>query len=107
MKEELFKIEFYVPPSHLEIVKDALFEAGAGKVGDYDKCAWQTLGQGQFKPGSGSSPYQGSLDQLETVEEYKVELVCGAPELSLVVKALKNTHPYEEPAYAVIKLESF
>jgi len=106
MAEELFKIEFYVPPSHLEVVKEALFKAGAGKVGDYDMCCWQTLGQGQFKPGSESSPYQGALDQLEKIEEYKVELVCSAPELPLVVTALNKSHPYEEPAYSVIKLES-
>ena len=106
MTEVIFKIEFYVPPSHLESVKDALFDAGAGQVGDYDRCAWQTLGQGQFRPGETSNPFLGSTNQLETVEEYKVELVCDSKILPEVLIAFRKAHPYEEPAYAVIKLES-
>ncbi|MEQ8952612.1 MAG: NGG1p interacting factor NIF3, partial [Gammaproteobacteria bacterium] len=55
----LYKIEFYVPESHLEQVKSAMFAAGAGRAGEYDSCAWQTLGQGQFRGLEGSSPYLG------------------------------------------------
>ncbi len=106
MADDIFKIEFYVPASHLESVKESLFSAGAGKVGNYDKCAWQTLGQGQFRPDSESSPFQGTANQLETLEEYKVELVCKASNLPAVITALKKAHPYEEPAYTVIKIES-
>jgi len=102
---QLYRIEFYVPETHLELVKEALFAAGAGRVGDYDKCAWQTRGTGQFKPGKNSSPFIGSAGELETVVEFKVELVCVEELLAAAIAAMKAAHPYEEPAYAVLKLE--
>ncbi len=55
----LFKIEFYVPAQQLQQVKQAMFAAGAGKVGDYDSCAWQILGEGQYRPGAASNPFKG------------------------------------------------
>ena len=66
---QLYKIEFYVPETHLEAVKSAMFEAGAGNIGDYDSCAWQSLGQGQFRPLQGSSAYLGEIDKLDTIAE--------------------------------------
>ena len=107
MDGQLYRIEFYVPQSHLEEVKLALFKAGAGRVGGYDSCAWQTLGTGQFRPGADTSPFIGSAGEQESVEEYKVELVCQRDYLASALAALKDAHPYEEPAYAVIKLESW
>jgi len=107
MGSQIFRIEFYVPESYLEDVKNALFQAGAGRVGDYDNCAWQTRGTGQFRPGADSSPFIGSPGDMETVEEYKVELVCEKPFLKAAIAAMKEAHPYEEPAYAVIRLEEF
>jgi len=104
MSESIFKIEFYVPVSHLESVKQAVFDAGAGQIGHYDQCAWQTVGQGQFRPAPGSKPYLGAVGELETVDEYKVELVCAEANLKRAVAALRDSHPYEEPAYGVIKL---
>ena len=95
-----------MPESHLEQVKLAMFDAGAGRVGDYDACAWQTLGQGQYRPLAGSKPFLGTRDKIETVSEYKVELVCAEEFLSKVVEALKTSHPYEEVAYGVIRMES-
>jgi hypothetical protein len=103
---ELFKLEFYVPESHLERVKQAVFATGAGKVGDYECCAWQTLGQGQYRPLAGSQPYQGQVDALEKAQEYKVELVCKAELIRDAVAALKAAHPYEEVAFSVIRTES-
>ena len=100
----MYKLGFYVPPSHLETVKSALFAAGAGRIGNYDSCAWQTLGRGQYRPLSGSQPYLGQTGVVETVEEYRVELVCADELLQQVIKALKTTHPYEEPAFDVVKL---
>jgi hypothetical protein len=105
MSSQLFRIEFYVPESHLEEVKNALFQAGAGRVGDYDSCAWQTRGTGQFRAGADSSPFIGAAGEMETVDEYKVELVCESAYLTTAIAALKEAHPYEEPAYAVIKLQ--
>ena len=102
----LLKIEFYVPESHLESVKEALFAAGAGRVGDYDCCAWQTLGQGQYRPLAGSNPYQGEGGKLETVQEYKVELVCEEACKDKAIAALKAAHPYEEVAFSIIRTES-
>lgn len=97
----MYQIVFYVPETHLEQVKDALFEAGAGRIGDYDSCAWQTLGQGQFRPLEESAPYIGQTGQVEQVAEYKVELVCEEGRLKASIAAMLEAHPYEEPAYSV------
>jgi len=102
----MYQIVFYVPESHLESVKDALFQAGAGKIGDYDSCAWQTLGQGQFRPLVGSKPYIGQTGEVEVVDEYRVELVCEKAVLKVAVAAMIVAHPYEEPAYSVWTLLS-
>ena len=103
----MYKLCVYVPASHLEQVKQALFDAGAGRIGDYDSCCWQVSGQGQFRPLAGADPFIGSQGRIETVEEYKVELVCEDALIAATVAALKQAHPYEEPAYQVWKLESF
>ena len=83
-----------------------MFEAGAGRVGNYDCCAWQTKGEGQFRPLNGSTPFIGNQGQIETVIEYKLELVCEEPCLKAVIAALKRAHPYEEVAYTAIRIET-
>jgi hypothetical protein len=103
----MYKLCFYVPDTHLEIVKEAVFETGAGRIGDYDKCCWQTLGQGQFRPLAGSNPFLGKQGWVEQVSEYKVEMVCEEHLIEAAVEALLNAHPYEEPAFDVIQLEDF
>jgi hypothetical protein len=105
--DQLVKIEFYVPESHLETVKSAMFEAGAGKVGLYNNCAWQTAGEGQFRPLSGSRPFLGEQGTLETVVEYKVEMVCPRLLAQQVVAAMKEAHPYDEVAFSVLATEAF
>jgi hypothetical protein len=100
----MYKLCFYVPVEDCDLVKQALFEAGAGRVGNYDSCCWQTAGWGQFRPLFGSQPHIGQADQLETVEEYKVEMVCDDHLVHKAIAALKAAHPYEEPAYDVWKL---
>ncbi len=105
MSEVLVKIEFYVPETHLDDVKNAMFAAGAGRVGDYDCCAWQTLGQGQYRPLEGSTPYLGQQGEVEQVAEYKVEMVCLRSLTETVIAAMKTAHPYEEVAYCVIRTE--
>lgn len=104
--DTLVKIEFYVPESHLETVKSAMFEAGAGRVGNYDSCAWQTAGVGQYRPLAGSRPFMGAQGSLETIPEYKVEMVCSETKINEVIVAMKESHPYEEVAYSVIRTES-
>ncbi len=100
----LLKLTVYIPDAHLEAVKDALFDAGAGQVGNYDRCAWQVLGEGQFRPLAGADPYLGRIGDLERVPEWRVEVVVPENRLQAVVSALKSTHPYETPAYDVVAL---
>lgn len=104
----MFKITFYVPETHLEQVKSAMFSAGAGKIGFYDSCCWQVKGQGQFRALEGSQAYIGELNQLAMVEEYRVEMVVDKGSVLTVVAALKVNHPYETPAFDVVEvLEQF
>lgn len=100
----MYKLAFFVPDSHVEVVKAAVFAAGGGRIGGYDHCAWQTLGQGQFRPLDGSQPYLGQAGQVEVVEEWKVELVVADALILQVVDALKRSHPYETPAFEVWQL---
>lgn len=101
----MYKIVFFVPKTHCELVKDAIFKAGAGKLGNYENCSWQVLGQGQFMPLNGSAPFLGRANELEKVDEYRVETICLEANIAAVVAALKHSHPYEEPAYDVYPLE--
>lgn len=103
----MYKLAFFVPASHVEVVKAAVFAAGGGRIGDYDHCAWQTLGQGQFRPLDGSQPFLGQTGQVEVVEEWKVELVVVDDLIAQAVAALKQSHPYETPAYEVWRLAEF
>ncbi len=95
----MYKLCVFIPASHLPQVKNAMFNAGAGKIGNYDHCCWQSLGQGQFRPLAGSQPFIGETGEIETVEEYKVELVVADELIQTVIKQMKQAHPYEEPAY--------
>lgn len=103
----MYKLVFFVPADHKEAVKQAVFATGAGKIGDYDQCCWEVLGQGQFQPLATANPFIGEPGKLETVAEYRVELVCSDELIRPAVQAMKSAHPYEEPAYDVIKLETF
>ncbi|MBV1788986.1 YqfO family protein [Marinobacterium sp. D7] len=100
----MFKLCFFVPDSHLEVVKQAIFEAGAGRIGDYDQCCWQTRGIGQFRPLDGANPHLGQVGELEQVEEWKVELVCDDDRIQSTLMALRKAHPYEEVAYDLWRL---
>lgn len=95
----MYKIEFYVPESHLEAVKRAMFGAGAGKIGNYDSCCWQIKGLGEFRPLEGANPYSGIPGEVERDAEWKVEIVCADELLGKALAALKQAHPYETPAY--------
>ncbi len=103
----MYKLSFFVPQTHLDTVKTALFAAGAGRIGAYDCCSWQTLGCGQFRPLDDSQPFIGQPGRVEEVMEYKVEMVCEDARIRQAVAALKEAHPYEEVAYDVIRLEDF
>ncbi|KAF4214469.1 hypothetical protein CNMCM8980_010402 [Aspergillus fumigatiaffinis] len=104
-----YKLIFFVPHSHLEQCKEAIFATGAGTFpgGKYSKCAFQMPGQGQFLPSGDANPAIGAVGQLETVEEMKVEIMClGRSVMLQAVEALKKAHPYEEVAYEVYKMEN-
>jgi hypothetical protein len=103
----MLKLIFYVPESHLEQTKQAVFAAGAGKYSNYEQCAWQVLGNGQFRPGQGSNPYLGELHQLTMVAEYRVETICTKAKIEQVIQALKQAHPYENPAYEAWELNYY
>lgn len=102
----MLKLIYYVPESHLESTKQAIFTAGAGGIGNYEQCAWQVLGVGQFKPVKDANPFIGELNALEQVPEWRVETIVSEEHASSVAKALKASHPYEEPAFEFIQLLS-
>jgi len=97
---KMVKLSVYVPETHLEVVKRAMFNAGAGRIGSYEECSWQVLGLGQFKPTAGSRPFVGNVGDLSLLPEYQLEMVCQDELVNQVVRAMKRAHPYEEPAYA-------
>jgi hypothetical protein len=102
----VYKLVFFVPESHKEAVKQAIFARGAGRYDGYDCCSWETLGSGQFKPLSGSRPFIGQQDQIETVAEYRVEMICSDDVVKTVIEALILAHPYETPAYEVWSIKT-
>ncbi len=103
----MYKLTVFIPEEALDQVKSALFVAGAGKIGNYEQCCWQVKGAGQFKPMAGSTPHIGSHDSLETVNEWRVEMVVDESLMIDVIDALKQSHPYETPAYDVIAVLKF
>ena len=103
----MYKLVFFVPQSHVEDVKAAVFAAGGGKMGDYQECCWQVAGSGQFRPSAAANPFIGNAGELERVDEYRVEMVCADDQIRAAVAALKAAHPYEEPAYDVWRLADF
>lgn len=106
-KNLLSKIYTYLPESHVEVVKSALFEAGAGTIGLYAECSFGTIGTGSFMPLTGSDPFIGTAGgQREQVAEVKVELIFPSYRKREVLKALLSAHPYEEVAYEIIRLEN-
>ena len=94
-----FRLDVYVPDSHVEAVKTAIFEAGAGYFGNYDSCCWQTEGTGQFRPLESSHPFYGELGRVEHVKEWKLEFVVEESVLGAVLEAMKESHPYETPSF--------
>lgn len=102
----MFLFYFYVPEDHAESVKNALFNCGAGKIGNYQECCWQTLGQGQFRPTEGSEPFLGETNQITRVPELKVEMVIDDAHVNEIKQTLLQTHPYEKVAYGFISLSA-
>jgi hypothetical protein len=98
------KLVVFVPESALEPLRDALFEAGAGRIGDYERCSWYTAGTGTFLGGEDADPSIGERGREERVPELRLETVFPAHRQREVVAALRAAHPYEEPAFDVYEL---
>jgi len=98
------KLVWFVPAGALDATRDAVFDAGAGRIGDYERCSWYTAGTGTFFGDEGTAPAIGESGREEHVPELRVETVVPAPLLEDVVAALRRAHPYEEPAYDVYAL---
>ncbi|RYG74717.1 Nif3-like dinuclear metal center hexameric protein [Lentibacillus lipolyticus] len=104
--EKLIKIAVFVPNTHADDVREAMGQQGAGHIGDYSHCTFQSAGQGTFKPLEGSNPYIGSEGSLEFVDEVKLETIIPEQNLSSVVEAMIAAHPYEEAAYDLYPVEN-
>jgi dinuclear metal center YbgI/SA1388 family protein len=100
----LLKLVTFVPLEHLETVQEALFEAGAGQIGNYSECAFSLVGEGSFKANPGANPFVGSLGERHQAAETRLELILPSNLASAVVSALKRAHPYEEVAYDLYTL---
>ena len=100
------KIVVFVPVDHADAVRDAITAAGAGSINDYDSCTFTSSGEGRFRPLPGADPAIGSVGDLETVEEVRIESVLDRRMRARVVAAMREVHPYEEPAYDVVPLAS-
>jgi hypothetical protein len=98
------KLVVFVPEDALDALRDALFAAGAGRIGDYERCSWYTAGTGTFLGGEGTAPAVGAAGVEERVPEYRLETVYPAAAHEAVVAALRAAHPYEEPAFDVYPL---
>jgi len=98
------KLVVFVPAEALDRVRDALFAAGAGRIGDYERCSWYTEGTGTFRGGEGARPTIGEAGREERVPELRLETVFPAERHEHVVAALRDAHPYEEPAFDVYEL---
>ncbi|MEO7588171.1 MAG: NGG1p interacting factor NIF3 [Arachnia sp.] len=94
---------FYVPVADTDAVLAAVFGAGGGRIGHYDQCAFVVEGRGQFRPLPGAHPTIGEVGELEHVAENRVELTFTRPLREAVIAALRESHPYEEPAFHIIE----
>lgn len=97
----MYKLCFYVPVEYSEPVKQAVFNAGGGHIGEYSDCSFDSLGTGQFMPNEVANPSIGKANTLEKVAELKVELVCDKKTIKPSVEAMIKAHPYETPAYQI------
>ena len=95
---------WFVPEPALDATRDAVFAAGAGRIGGYERCSWYTAGTGTFLGGEGTQPAIGEAGREERVAEYRVETLVPDDRVDAVVAALVAAHPYEEVAYDLYPL---
>jgi len=102
----LKRLVVYVPRTSVDNVRQAMFDAGAGTVGNYDQCSYNTAGYGTFRPLPGSKPTIGNQGDQERVEETKIEVIFPAPLERKIIVAMLAAHPYEEVAYHVVTVDN-
>jgi dinuclear metal center YbgI/SA1388 family protein len=105
-KQNLKKLVTFIPVNNAEDVKEAIFNAGAGNIGNYSNCSFNTLGNGTFKANKNTNPFVGEQDKLHTEEELKVEVIFDVAQQSKILNALLKSHPYEEVAFDIFPLEN-
>ena len=103
---KLLKLVVFVPINHAEAVRDAIFNAGAGHIGNYDRCSYNIRGEGTFRAGPESDPFTGESGREHTEEEIRVETVLPEHLKNNVIRAMISTHPYEEVAYDLYRIEN-
>ena len=106
MKLKSIKLVTYVPVTHADIVRDAIANAGGGKLGNYTHCSFSIKGIGRFKPIEGANPHIGEVDKLESVDEERIEVTCTSDVIDSVIEAIKRVHPYEEIPIDIYNLEN-
>ncbi len=106
LKNRLSKLVTYIPENHLDKVREAIFSAGAGVIGNYDQCSFTTQGTGSFRGGEGSNPFVGEKGKMHFENEIRFETVMFSHIRERVIKALLENHPYEEVAYDIYPLEN-
>ena len=104
MTDPQHKLVWFVPGEALDATRDAVFAAGAGRIGDYQRCSWYTTGTGTFLGGAGTTPATGEPGREERAPELRVETVVPGERVEAVVSALTAAHPYEEVAYDLYPL---
>lgn len=102
----LRKLVCFCPTTHAEAVRNAIFEAGAGHIGNYDSCSFNTSGEGSFRASESANPFVGAINQLHYENEIRIETIFPAYLENKILKALFTTHPYEEVAYDIYTLEN-
>ncbi len=93
---ELVKLVVFVPETHADAVRQALGEAGAGRIGNYSFCSFSTRGTGRFRPEEGADPAEGEIGKLSAVPEERIEVACERTQVQATIAAIKRVHPYEE-----------
>lgn len=106
MKSENVKLVLFVPVSHADVVRQALGEAGAGRIGNYDFCSFSSKGTGRFRGNGHSNPTIGTAGEYESIEEERIEVIVSRDILKSVIEKMKAAHPYEEVAYDTYPLEN-
>lgn len=100
------KIVVFVPKTHVDVIRQAMGDAGAGRIGNYSHCSYSVDGVGRFKPTKGAKPTIGKVGKFEEVIEERIECICDKNKAKKVIGAIRKAHPYEEVAFDIYPLIS-